>query len=164
MRLLLIGNTGQLGWELERSLAPLGEVIAVDYPQINMADPDSIVDWVKQTHPDGIINASAYTAVDRAEQESDLAEAINAIGPGILAEQAKKQRAFLIHYSTDYVFDGLKRSPYLEEDLPNPLGVYGRSKYNGEQVVHQNGGAYLIFRTAWVYSLRRDSFVTKVLG
>ena len=164
MRLLLLGNTGQLGWELERCLAPLGEVIAVDFPEFNMANPENIVDLVDRAKPDGILNASAYTAVDRAETEKELASAINATGPGILAEQAKKRGIFIVHFSTDYVFDGTKGSPYIEEDIPNPLCVYGQTKLDGEKAVEQVGGAYLLFRTAWVYSNRRDSFVTKVLG
>ena len=163
MKLLLIGNTGQLGWELERCLAPLGEVTAVDFPEFNMANPDNIVDLVDRTKPDGILNASAYTAVDRAETEIELASAVNAVGPGILAEQAKKSGIFCVHFSTDYVFDGTKDSPYTEEDIPNPLSVYGKTKLDGEKAVEQVGGAYLLFRTAWIYSNRRDSFVTKVL-
>jgi dTDP-4-dehydrorhamnose reductase len=164
MKLLLIGNLGQLGWELERCLAPLAEVVALDFPEINLADPVSIIDLIYQIKPEGLLNASAYTAVDRAEVEKDLAYAVNAVGPGILAQQARKIQAFFIHFSTDYVFDGSKGSPYLEEDSPNPLNVYGHTKLEGERAVEQVGGAYLTFRTAWVYSLRKDSFVTKVLG
>lgn len=164
MQILLLGNTGQLGWELERSLAPLGEVTALDYPQVNLADGSGLHQLVQQVKPQVIVNATAYTAVDRAENEHDLAMAVNAQSPTRLAEEARAIGAALIHYSTDYVFDGAKGSPYLEEDAPNPLGVYGASKLAGEQGIQQAGGSYLILRTSWVYSLRRDSFVTKVLS
>jgi dTDP-4-dehydrorhamnose reductase len=164
MKLLLLGNTGQLGWELERTLQPLGEVVALDYPQVNMADASSICRIVREQKPRVIVNATAYTAVDRAESESALSNSINGVGPGILADEALKLSAVLIHYSTDYVFDGTKGTPYQESDLPHPLNVYGQSKLVGEQAIESVGGIFLIFRTAWVYSLRRDSFVSKVLG
>lgn len=164
MRILLLGKYGQLGWELQRCLGTLGEVAAVDYPEIDLSHPEQIPPLVRQVNPDVIVNASAYTAVDRAENEPELVYAINAIAPGVLAEEARAQGAALIHYSTDYVFDGNQTRPYLESDPPNPLSVYGRSKLEGERAVQQVGGAYLILRTSWVYSLRRDSFVTKVLG
>jgi dTDP-4-dehydrorhamnose reductase len=163
MNLLLLGNTGQLGWELQRTLQPLGVVVALDYPEINMADTASIRKTVQEHRPQVIVNATAYTAVDKAESEPELAEAINGTGPGVLAEEARKLNAVLVHYSTDYVFDGTKGAPYVETDLPHPLNVYGESKLAGEQAVQSIDGNYLIFRTAWVYSLRRDSFVTKVL-
>ena len=162
-KILLLGNTGQVGWELNRTLLSLGELTALDYPQIDMADPDSIRFVVKDAQPDIIINATAYTNVDRAESEPDLAMAINGIGPGILAEEAKRLGAALIHYSTDYVFDGTKGEPYTEEDVPNPINVYGKTKLAGEEAIRAVGDNYLIFRTAWVYSLRRPCFVTKVL-
>jgi len=163
MKLLLLGNTGQLGWELQRAIQPLGEVVAFDYPQVDLADPASIHKVMQEYRPDGILNATAYTAVDKAESEPELAEAINGKGPGVLAEEARKLNAVLIHFSTDYVFDGTKGAPYEETDLPNPINVYGESKLFGEQAIQTVGGDYLIFRTAWVYSLRRESFVTKVL-
>ena len=163
MKLLLLGNTGQLGWELQRAIQPLGEVVAFDYPQVDLADPASIHKVMQEYRPEGILNATAYTAVDKAESEPELAEAINGKGPGVLAEEARKLNAVLIHYSTDYVFDGTKGAPYGETDLPNPVNVYGESKLFGEQAIQTVGGDYLIFRTAWVYSLRRESFVTKVL-
>ncbi len=163
LHILLIGNTGQLGWELERSLAPLGELQACDYPQVDLTKADGIRQVFHQCTPDLVINAAAYTAVDQAESEPGLAHAINATAPGILAEEALQARAALIHYSTDYVFDGLKGSPYLETDVPNPLSVYGRTKLAGDQQIQQIGGGYLILRTSWVYSLRRNSFVNKVL-
>jgi len=162
-KMLLLGNTGQLGWELQRTLAPLGEVVGFDYPAINLAQPDSIRQVIRQVRPQIIVNATAYTAVDRAESEPDLATAINAIAPGMLAEAAAELRASLIHFSTDYVFDGNKGSAYVEADSPNPLSIYGSSKLAGEKAISQVGGAYLILRTSWVYSIRRPSFVTKVL-
>lgn len=164
MRILLLGNTGQLGWELERTLAPLGELNACDYPLIDLADMKSIRQVFRAWQPDVLINAAAYTAVDRAEVEPELAKAINTIAPAIMAEEALHVGATFVHFSTDYVFDGLTETPYLETDLPNPLSVYGHTKLAGEQAVQQVGGAYLILRTSWVYSLRRDSFVNKVLG
>ena len=163
LRILLIGNTGQLGWELQRTLAPLGEVEAFDYPSVDLLNVESTRQLVRQCQPDLIVNAAAYTAVDRAEAEPDLAHAVNAIAPGVLAEEALHLGAALIHYSTDYVFDGLKAAPYVESDSPNPLSVYGRTKLEGELEVQQAGGAYIILRTSWVYSLRGDSFVNKVL-
>jgi dTDP-4-dehydrorhamnose reductase len=162
-RILLLGNTGQVGWELNRTLLTLGELNALDYPQIDMAKPECIRSVIRDTKPDIIINATAYTNVDKAEDEPDLAMAINGIGPGVLAEEAKRLGAALIHYSTDYVFDGTKGEPYTEEDEPNPINVYGKTKLAGEQAIETIGGAYLIFRTSWVYSLRRPCFVTKVL-
>ena len=163
MKILLFGNTGQLGWELERTLAPLGSVCAMDYPTGNLTKADSLRALVRGANPDVIINASAYTDVDRAESEQNLAFAINEAGPRMLAEEAKSCHAAFIHYSTDYVFDGAKGAPYSEEDVPNPLGVYGASKLAGERAVQQVGGTYIMLRTAWVYSLRRNSFVTKIL-
>lgn len=164
MRILLLGNTGQLGWELERSLPPLGEVFAIDYPQVDLAHLNEVRTLIRDCRPQVIFNAAAYTAVDRAESEADLAMAINARAPGVLAEEARALGAAIIHYSTDYVFDGMLGKSYSEGDPPNPLNMYGKSKLEGEQAVQQIGGAYLILRTSWVYSLRRDSFVTKVLG
>jgi dTDP-4-dehydrorhamnose reductase len=163
LKLLLLGNTGQLGWELQRTLQTLGIVVALDYPEINMADAASIRKTVQEYRPEVIVNATAYTAVDKAESEPELAEGINGTGPGVLADEARKLNAVLIHYSTDYVFDGKKGAPYIESDLPNPLNIYGSSKLHGEQAIQQVCGAYLILRTSWVYSLRRGGFVNKVL-
>lgn len=163
MKILVFGKIGQLGWELQRSLAPLGEVIAVDYPQIDLRHPQTVRDWILPGSPDVIINATAYTAVDRAESEPQLAMAINADSVRTMAEEAQKAKAALIHFSTDYVFDGQKGSPYIETDSPNPLSVYGKTKLAGERHIEDVGGSYLILRTSWVYSLRRESFVTKVL-
>jgi dTDP-4-dehydrorhamnose reductase len=162
--ILLLGKFGQLGWELHRCLAPFGELTAVDYPEIELTDIESVDKLVLDIRPDVIVNATAYTAVDRAEDEPELAMAINSQAPRRLAELAHDMGLALIHYSTDYVFDGTKGIPYVETDFPNPLGMYGKSKYAGEMAIEEVGGAYLILRTSWVYSLRRDSFVTKVLG
>ncbi len=163
MRILLLGKFGQLGWELHRTLSPLGEIVALDYPEIDLVQTEGLPQLLRDTHPEVVVNATAYTAVDRAESEPDIAYAVNARTPGLLAEQARKLGAALIHYSTNYIFDGTKGSPYLETDTPNPLGVYGQSKLDGEIAIEKVGGAYLILRTSWVYSLRRPSFVTKVL-
>lgn len=163
LKIVLLGKSGQLGWELRRALAPLGEITALDYPQIDLAQPEQVCLALRQARPHVIVNATAYTAVDRAEEQRDLAMAINARAPGLLAQEACALGAAFIHYSTDYVFDGAKGSDYLENDAPNPLGVYGLSKLEGERAVQAAGGAYLTFRTSWVYSLRRESFATKVL-
>lgn len=163
MRILLIGNTGQLGWELERTLAPVAVVNACDYPSIDLTDEEATRKLVRECHPDCVINAAAYTAVDRAESEPELAAAINSIAPAVLAEEAQRIGSAFIHYSTDYVFDGQKGAPYLETDQPNPLNVYGQTKLAGEQAIQLVGGASIILRTSWVYSLRRDSYVIKVL-
>jgi len=162
-RILLLGNTGQLGWELDRSLRIHGDVIAADYPVINYRELKSLQALVLDAKPDVIYNAVAYTAVDRAESEIELAKTVNVDGPGLLAELAKKMGAVLIHYSTDYVFDGKKGMQYQEDDVAKPLNVYGKTKLDGERIIQQVDGDYLIFRTSCVYSLRRDSFVTKVL-
>jgi dTDP-4-dehydrorhamnose reductase len=163
MRILLLGKNGQLGWELHRTLSPLGEVVALDFPEIDLSSPEDIRPRVYDLKPQVIVNAAAYTTVDRAETEPGISQAVNGLAPGILAELASKLGAALIHYSTDYVFDGAKGFPYVETDAPNPLNVYGRSKLAGEQAVRQVNGSYLILRTSWVYSLRCESFVTKVL-
>lgn len=164
MKILLLGKFGQLGYELERALAPLGEVWAVDYPDINLLQPDGYIPVVRQFEPNLIFNATAYTAVDKAENEQQTCMAINTMAPGVLAEEARRIGAAFVHYSTDYVFDGGKGSAYTETDETNPLGMYGASKLQGEDAVRQSGAAHLILRTAWVYSMRRDSFVTKVLA
>ena len=164
MKIALLGKNGQLGWELQRTLAPLGEVIALDCPEIDLVQTEQACQTIRGLQPEVIVNATAYTAVDRAESEANLAMTINGFAPGKLAQTAVELGAALIHFSTDYVFDGQKGSPYLESDPPNPLSVYGNSKLAGEQAVIDVDGVYLILRTSWVYSLRRDSFVTKVLG
>lgn len=162
-RILLIGKNGQLGWELQRTLATLGEVVSLDFPAVDLGSPEGLRELIHGISPSLIVNAAAYTNVDKAESEPDLARRINAIAPGVMAEEAKRIGAAFIHYSTDYVFDGTKGSAYVETDVPNPLNVYGSTKLEGEQLVQAAGGAYLIFRTSWVYSLRQGGFVTKVL-
>ena len=161
-KILQIGKIGQLGWELLRTCAPLGEVVALDYPDVDLSDSTGLRELVRSVNPDIIINAAAYTNVDKAESEPEKARAINATGPGVLAEEAKKANAILVHYSTDYVFDGTKGSPYVETDTPNPLSVYGHTKLEGEQVVASSGCSYLVLRSSWIYS-RRSGFVAKVL-
>lgn len=163
MRILLLGQGGQLGWELARTLPTLGEVQEKDYPEIDLSQPERIRELVQAARPQVIINSTAYTAVDRAESEPEPALAVNGAAPGILAEEAKRLGSALIHYSTDYVFDGTKGSAYVETDATNPLNMYGSSKLAGERAIAAVDGAYLTLRTSWVYSLRRDSFVTKVL-
>jgi len=162
-RFLLFGKNGQLGWELQRTLITMGEVSAFDYPEIDLGKPESIREIIREKKPQMIINAAAYTNVDKAESEPDLAMNVNAIAPGIMAEEAKRLDIALIHYSTDYVFDGKKGSPYVETDQVNPLNVYGKTKLEGERAVESIGGAYLIFRTSWVFSQRGNGFVSKVL-
>ena len=155
MRILLTGVNGQVGWELQRTLAPLGEVVAADRSVLDLADTASIRRSVAAIAPDLIVNPAAYTAVDKAESESELAQAINAVAPGELAACGIP----LVHFSTDYVFDGRKAGAYTEDDMPNPLGVYGASKLAGEQAVLHSGAPHLILRTSWVYGLRGRNFL-----
>ena len=162
-RMLLIGKIGQVGWELRRTLAPLARVTCVDFPEIDLTVGDSIQRWVRETRPNILINAAAYTAVDKAEAEPDKAMKINGVAPGILAEEAKKLGALLVHYSTDYVFDGTKTEPYVETDAPNPLGSYGRSKLAGDEAVRATGGTHLIFRLCWVYGARGQNFMLTMM-
>ena len=162
-KILQIGTKGQLGWELLSTCAPLGEVLALDYPEVDLSDNAGLRELVRSFKPEIIINAAAYTNVDKAESEPELARAINAIGPGVLAEEANKINAVLVHYSTDYVFDGTKGSPYIETDQPNPLNLYGQTKLEGEQAIAASGCMNLVLRTSWVYSMRQGGFVTKVL-
>ena len=159
MKILLLGKNGQVGWELRRTLAPLAEVTAVDYPEINFADTPALRRLVAGTRPAVVVNAAAYTAVDKAEAEQELCRQINAVAPGVLAEEAKKAGALMVHYSTDYIFDGTKTSPYVEVDAPNPLGAYGRSKLEGDRAVKASGADHLIFRLCWVYGARGQNFM-----
>jgi dTDP-4-dehydrorhamnose reductase len=161
-KILLIGKNGQVGWELRRALAPFSRLAPVDYPEINLTDGSSIRRWVEQTGPDLVVNAAAYTAVDKAESEPDLTMNINAIAPGILAEETHRIGATLVHYSTDYVFDGARRAPYLDDDQPNPLGAYGRSKLAGDQAIRQANPSHLIFRLCWVYGVRGQNFLLTI--
>jgi dTDP-4-dehydrorhamnose reductase len=162
-RILLTGKNGQVGWELQRALAAPTTVIALDSSQLNLADADAIRRTVREIRPDIIINPAAYTAVDKAESEPEQAMAVNGIAPGILAEEACRLGAVLVHYSTDYVFDGNKAAPYSEDDVPNPQCVYGRTKLAGEQAVRAAGGKHLILRTSWVYGVHGGNFVKTVL-
>ena len=163
MRILLTGRTGQVGWELERALAPLGSVIATDRAGLDLGDPETIRRIVREAKPDVIVNAAAYTAVDRAESEPEAAMRINGAAPGVLAEEARRLGALLVHYSTDYVFDGAKDSPYVEDDLPRPLNEYGRSKLQGERAVLASGCRHLVLRTSWVYAARGSNFLRTIL-
>lgn len=162
-KILLFAKNGQLGHELQRALAPLGEVIALDYPEVDFTKPDQLVDLVFTSKPDLLINPAAYTAVDKAESEQEIAYRINRDSPAALAQVAKDLKIPFVHYSTDYVYDGTKGSAYVESDPTNPLNVYGQSKIEGDQAVLKAGGAALVLRTSWVYSMRQGGFVTKVL-
>lgn len=163
MKTILFGRNGQLGSELQRVLAPLGDVAAVDYQEIDLQNDSAVEEFIRSQSPSVIVNASAYTAVDRAEQEQELAFQVNGRAPELMAKLALELKAAFIHVSTDYVFDGMLGRPYVETDRPNPLNIYGKSKLAGEQSVQRVGGAYLIFRTSWVYSMTGNSFVNKIL-
>ena len=163
MRFLLIGANGQVGWELRHCLGALGEVVALGREACDLARPERLPDVARSARPDVIVNAAAYTAVDRAEGEEALAVTINGTAAGILAEEARRAGALLVHYSTDYVFDGSKPDPYTEEDAPCPLNAYGRSKLAGERAICEVGGDFLILRTSWVYAARCQNFVRTIL-
>lgn len=163
MKILLLGSNGQIGWELSRCLLPLGEVISATRAQVDLSDYGKLQEFLQRAGPDVIINAAAYTGVDKAETEQDLADSVNHIAPGILAEQAEHSGALLVHYSTDYVFDGTKESPYTELDTPCPVSVYGRSKLAGEQAIQESGCEFLIFRTSWVFASRGHNFLRTIL-
>ncbi len=162
-KILLTGATGQVGFELRRTLAPLGPVVALSSQQLNLLDADAIRRTVREVDPQLIVNAAAYTAVDKAETELDLAMTVNASAPGVLAEEAQRLGAGLVHYSTDYVFDGAKPDAYLETDSPNPTSAYGASKLAGEQAIQAVGSPHLIFRTSWVYGARGKNFLLTIL-
>ena len=163
-RILLTGITGQLGQELQRTLAPLGDVMGVDRKTLDLSQPTEIRRVISEIKPDLIVNAVAYTAVDRAETETELAKSINDIAPKIMAEEAQRLDAFLIHVSTDYVFDGRKNTPYTEIDTPNPINVYGQSKLLGEEGIRQTCERHMILRTAWVYGEKgKGNFVKTIL-
>lgn len=162
MKILLTGKTGQLGYELERSLQGLGEIVAVDRHQMDLANLDQVRDVIRAIKPQLIINPAAYTAVDLAESNTDLAMRINAEAPAVMAEEARKLGAAMIHYSTDYVFDGKKTGSYTEDDVPNPQSIYGRSKLAGELAVQAADIPHLILRTSWIYGLRGKNFLLTV--
>lgn len=162
MRLLVTGKNGQVGWELQRSLQCLGEIVAVDRSEFDLSQPASLTDQLDVIAPDVIVNAAAYTAVDHAEQEEDLATMVNGIAPGTMARWAISQGAFLVHYSTDYVFDGSGDRPWTEKDQPAPLSAYGRSKLAGEHALAASGCDYLILRTSWVYAARGRNFLATI--
>ncbi len=161
MKILLTGRTGQVGWELERALPELGEVIATDRGVLDLVEKEAIQKALRREKPQIIVNAAAYTAVDKAESEKELCMQINGVAPGVLAEEARRLGALLVHYSTDYVFDGEKKSPYLEDDAPNPVNAYGAAKLEGERRIRESGCRHLILRTSWVYGPRgRNFFLT----
>jgi dTDP-4-dehydrorhamnose reductase len=163
LRLLITGAIGQVGWQLQRTLAPLGEVIALTRAQLDLADTEAAAKTVRELTPDIVVNAAAYTAVDKAESEPDLAHAVNAVAPGRIAEELSRTGGLLIHYSTDYVFDGAKPGPYEEDDPTGPLNVYGRTKLAGEQLIAASGCSHIILRTTWVYDIRGKNFLRTVL-
>ncbi|HEX6996170.1 MAG TPA: dTDP-4-dehydrorhamnose reductase [Gammaproteobacteria bacterium] len=168
MRIVLLGGTGQIGWELRRALAPLGDVLALersgdDEVSADLERPEPLRRALRRSRPDVIVNAAAYTDVDRAETEPERAARINAEGPRILASEAKRLDAWLVHYSTDYVFDGSGDRPWAEDDAAAPLSVYGRTKWEGEEAVRASGCKFLLLRTQWIYSARRRNFVSSML-
>lgn len=162
-RILLLGRDGQVGWELQRSLAPLGAVIAPSLDELQFEQFDTLRAVVRKNMPHLIVNAAAYTAVDKAESEPDLAATVNSHAVQVLAEEAKRLGALLVHYSTDYVFDGSKPGSYTEDDAPNPISVYGRTKLEGDRAIQASGCRHLIFRTSWVYAARGGNFVKTIL-
>ena len=167
MKIVLFGKGGQVGWELQRALSPLGELVALDFDSTDFSgdftDPVGLAATLRQLRPDIIVNAAAHTAVDKAESEPELARTINALAPGVLAQEAQALGAWLVHYSTDYVFDGSGGQPWKETDLPAPLSVYGRTKLEGEQLIQASGCKHLIFRTSWVYAARGGNFAKTML-
>lgn len=163
MKILILGANGQVGYELQRSLLPLGEVIALDRTQADLTQLEKLKQILIDLKPDVIVNAAAYTAVDKAEEEQELAMLINGTAPGVIAEAAKQLDALFIHYSTDYVFDGTKTEPYTEKDTPNPINVYGKTKLAGEKAIQQSGCNYFIFRTSWVYAARGNNFAKTMI-
>lgn len=163
MRILVTGKTGQVGYELHRSLQGLGEIVAVDLAEMDLTRLDQVREVIRRVKPDLIVNPAAYTAVDQAEKEPELAMKINGEAPAIMAEEAKKLGAAMIHYSTDYVFDGSKSGPYTEDDVPNPTNVYGKTKLAGEQAVRAAGIPHLVLRTSWVYGMRGKNFLLTVM-
>jgi len=166
MRILLLGKNGQVGWELQRALAPLGEVVALDrrtLPAADLSDPESLAAIVRDVRPEAIVNAAAHTAVDKAESEAALARAVNTTAPAVLAREAAALGAWLVHYSTDYVFDGSGTAPWTESAPVAPLSVYGQTKADGEAAIRLSGCRHLVFRTSWVYAARGGNFAKTML-
>ena len=163
MKIVLLGKEGQVGWELQRSLAPLGEVIASEQYELDFERLESLRDWIRRCRPDVIVNAAAYTAVDQAESEPDKARVINADAVGVMAEEANRIGAWVVHYSTDYVFNGAKAASYKEDDAADPLSVYGRTKWEGEEALRTRHAKHLIFRTSWVFAYRGKNFVRTIV-
>ena len=167
MKIVLFGKGGQVGWELQRALSPLGELVALDFDSTDFpgdfTDPAGLAATLRQLQPDIIVNAAAHTAVDKAESEPELARTINALAPGVLAQEAQALGAWLVHYSTDYVFNGSGVQPWKETDTPAPLSAYGRTKLEGEQLIQASGCKHLIFRTSWVYAARGGNFAKTML-
>jgi dTDP-4-dehydrorhamnose reductase len=161
--LLVTGANGQVGWELKHRLAPLGDILARDRKECDLSRLGDLSSIIRAARPDVIVNAAAYTAVDKAEHDEEIATLVNGTAVGVLAEEARKIGALLIHYSTDYVFDGAKNSPYSEDDPPNPINAYGRSKLAGERALSQSGADYLILRTCWIFSARGHNFLRTIL-
>jgi dTDP-4-dehydrorhamnose reductase len=163
MKILLLGRDGQVGWELQRALAPLGELCALGRADADFSQPESLRAVVARCAPDVIVNAAAYTAVDKAENDTVTAHSVNALAPGVLAEEAAARGAWLVHYSTDYVFDGKKEGAYAENDATAPLSVYGRTKCEGEERIRASGARHLILRTSWVFAPRGGNFAKTML-
>ena len=163
MKILLLGKDGQVGWELQRALAPLGELRACGRAEADLSDPESLRGVVRSFAPDIIVNAAAYTAVDKAESDEVAARTCNAVAPGVLAEEAAACGAWLVHYSTDYVFDGSKEGAWVETDAVNPLSVYGCTKYDGEELIRASGARHLILRTSWVFAPQGGNFAKTML-
>lgn len=162
-KILVLGRIGQVGWELRRTLATLGEVTAIDREELDLTNADAIQRTVREIHPNIIVNAAAYTAVDKAENDLETAMALNGRAPGILAEEAKRLKAILVHYSTDYVYNGMSKNPYVETDSTQPLNAYGKTKLAGDNAIEAIGGSYLILRTSWVYGTRGQNFLLTML-
>jgi dTDP-4-dehydrorhamnose reductase len=163
VRILITGANGQVGWNLQRTLSPLGDVVALSRDQLNLSNLDAVAQAVRDTGANLVVNAGAYTAVDKAESEPELARVVNALAPARMAEELARSGGTLIHYSTDYVFDGAKDGAYVEDDPTAPLNVYGQTKLEGEQAIAASGCAYVILRTSWVYDIRGKNFLRTVL-
>ncbi len=163
MRILLLGKNGQVGWELKRTLSPLGELVALSRKDLDLTNLGQIKAAISEIKPDLLVNAAAYTDVDKAENEEDLAYKVNAEAVKMMVEEAEKYNTAIVHYSTDYIFDGEKDRPYLEDDKPNPINAYGRSKLAGENYLRQSKLPYIIFRTSWIYGTRGKNFLLNIL-